>query len=74
MSKMYLIERTDKSLGYDEYHNFVVIAATPTKAKELCMEESADEGEQVWLDAKVTVLGTPKQTKPRIILGDFNAG
>lgn len=71
--KIYLVERTDKK-GYDEYYNFVVVASSPTTARELCMERSADEGEKVWLDARVTVLGDPKLSKPRIILGDFNAG
>ena len=74
MSKIYLLERTDDKLGYDQYLNFVVIAPSPNKAKELCMEMSADEGEQPWVDAKCTVIGNPKDDKPRIILGDFNAG
>lgn len=72
--KIYLVERTDKNLGYDEYHNWIVVAKTPTEAKELCMEKSEDEGEKVWLDAKTTVIGRTKITKSQTILGDFNAG
>ncbi len=74
MSKIYLLERRESNLGYDEYHNFVVVAPNPMKARELCAEESADEGEGTWYEAKITIVGDPKDPKPRIVLGDFNAG
>lgn len=73
MSKVYLVERTDDNKGYDEYHNFVVVATSPARARELCMLKSADEGKGVWANAKVTNVGKSTFTEG-ILLGDFNAG
>lgn len=76
MSKIYLVERDGavSAAVYDCFNGHVVVASSPTKARELCFDEAADEGEQSWVAAKVTVLGDPKDPTPRIILSDFNAG
>lgn len=76
MAKIYLVERdkTKNRSEYDVYNNHIVVATTPIKARELCFEVAADEGEQSWVEAKTTIIGTPKDSTPRIILSDFNAG
>lgn len=74
MAMIYLVERTDQAKGYDEYHNWVVVAKTPGQARQLCTEEAADEPREVWLNADVTSLGKAKDPTPRTILGYFNAG
>lgn len=75
MSKIYLVERTDSTQGYDEYDSFVVVAKSPGQARQFCAEEAADEGPNVWLNAQTTLLAKSViEGEPRIVLGSFNAG
>ena len=76
MSKIYLVTRdiTKSNVTYDVYNHHVIIAKTPTEAKELALDVAADEGEVSWVEAKCEIIGTPKDPTSRIILSDFNAG
>lgn len=77
MSKIYLVDRGGPSKAvYDTYNHHVIVANSPAQAREFAMEIAADEGEQSWIESKVTVIGTPndKFSKPGIVLSDFNAG
>jgi hypothetical protein len=74
MAKVYLVEREDL-VGYDENRAFVVVANTPDHARQLCKENAADEGKEVWNNALCILLakGAIDRT-PRVVLSDFNAG
>lgn len=81
---LWLIEREDKEVGWDESAGFVVRADTEQEARALIVQPGAqqgfnyfaDEGPDVWLDslkAKATQL-LDEGGAPGIILWDFKAG
>ena len=69
---IYDLERTDP-IGWDEYSGMVIIASTPEQARQIAIEEA-----DIWPNERVTCkrIGTslPEETKPRIVLANFNAG
>lgn len=72
--KLYLVDRTT-SANYDEYQSHVVIAETPTQARELCASNAADEGRAVWLDHLKTTCRVLKATgDARVVISNHRAG
>lgn len=67
---IYLIERTDENIGWDEYIGFIICAKSKKEAKSLML--SADEINcAVW---KITKVGVTQYKKAKILLDSFNAG
>lgn len=77
MNKIYTVKRFG-DIDYDEFDGFVVMAKSPKEAKAICADMAADEGREVWLVAKATLMGTASKTyaysKATVILSSFNAG
>ena len=57
MSKIYLVSRdiTKSDVTYDVYNHHVIIAKSPTEAKELALDVAADEGEISWVEANYLI-------------------
>lgn len=72
--KIYTIEHEEFS--YDAYMGHVVVANSEEEVRQLAKNKSADEGEEIWDKAVVTVCGeyTCHRTEPFILLSDFHAG
>ena len=68
--KIYLVKRTD-DVDYDEYDSWVVVAHDPEEAKNMCKWEYYSSVPKIHT---VTVKEIKMGTKPRPILGSFNAG
>ncbi len=70
--KLYLVQRDDADVSYDEYAGKVIRAESELRARELAAIEYGDEGKTVWLDpwqstcTEILVYG-----KEEIILSDF---
>lgn len=74
---IYLVTRTDGSVGYDEYDAFVVAAGNEIEANlMLQLDYPSSTYSHPWSDkTEVELIGTTdKYDKPTEILGSFNAG
>jgi hypothetical protein len=75
--KLFVISRRNY-LGYDTYRGHVIAAPSSTRVRQMAADKSADEGREVWLDAKETyctcISDQSKYQTPIIVLSDFNAG
>ena len=72
--KIYAIEH--ENFAYDSYMGHVVVANSEEEVRQLAKETSADEGKDVWDNAKVEECGeyTCHRTEPFILMSDFRAG
>jgi hypothetical protein len=71
--QIYLIKHKEK--GHDIYCGHVIVAKNISQVRQLAMDNSADEGEEIWQNAVVSIVGvyTGNATNPFILLSDFNA-
>lgn len=71
--KIYTIEH--EKFDYDSYMGHVVVANSEEEVRQLAKEKSADEGKDVWDNAKVEECGeyTCHRTEPFILMSDFRA-
>lgn len=79
--KLYLVERTDDELGYDEYDAMVVAARTEQSAMDTVAAKIIEgpwSTRSSWPNfpdnAQISLLGTTHITTGRVILASFNAG
>ena len=72
--KIFLI--THDKWGYDCYSGHVIVANNENEVRELAKKGSADEGNDIWDIATVTIEGdyTGNKTEPFKLLSDFHAG
>ncbi len=72
--KIYKIEH--EKFACDSYMSHVVVANSEDEVRQLAKNTSADEGKDVWDDAKVEECGeyTRHRTEPFILMSDFRAG
>jgi hypothetical protein len=72
--KLWLLKRTENSVGWDEYLGFVVAADDSTRAREMAHEAAR---EPWWLDSSQTSIehiGEAAYPEDRVVLDSFNAG
>lgn len=76
--KLYLMERADGRVDYDEAEGFIICARMPGEARKLAAQECGGEGEHVWLDPLSSTcrwIGRARiGTSVGVVLRDFNAG
>ena len=72
--KIYTIEH--EVFNYDAYLGHVIVANSEDEVREIAKSKSADEGKEVWNNAKVEECGeyTCHRTEPFVLLSDFRAG
>jgi hypothetical protein len=73
---MKIFSITHDKWGYDCYSGHIIVANNEIEVRELAKKGSADEGNDIWDVATVTIEGdyTGNKTEPFKLLSDFNAG
>jgi hypothetical protein len=75
---LYLIERPQKAVNFDEVAGMVVAANSPRGARKLASQERGDEKAICWLSpkyCKVSLLADRSKIRsPGVVLVDFQAG
>ncbi len=78
MNKLWILERTEEGdyvPTYDCNDGFVIVAATPRRARALAASTRGDEGAEVWLDAdRSSCIELSPDQEEGIVLADFHAG
>jgi hypothetical protein len=72
--RLWLLQRTDRDAGWDEYLGFVIAAHTRDRAREMAKEHSS---ESWWLDPSQTSIediGEAAFPEDRMVLDSFKAG
>lgn len=71
---IYLIKHEE--WGYDCYDSLIIVANNDNEVRELAKKAHADEGEDIWGTAAITLEGEYRgsQTSPFILHKSFNAG
>jgi hypothetical protein len=71
--KLWIVDRPDDGVNYDEAAGFVVAAPTEAIARALAADQAGEEGKTVWV---TTARCEPLEagTEARVIISDFRAG
>ena len=73
--RLYALDRSTTTSGYDEAFGFVVRAISAREARRLASEQAGDEGADAWLDSKKSTCEILRDRgKVGVIIRDFNAG
>ena len=71
---VFLIKHSERE--YDYYLGHVIIANNKDEVIKLAKKNSRDEGEKIWDEAMITMIGeyTGNRKRAFVLLSDFNAG
>ena len=72
-----IYEETDMPC-YDVYTEFIICAVSEDEARTMAANECGDEGEEIWLDNKLSkieiIADTTRIKESKIVISSFNAG